>query len=371
MKIKTTLTILGSIAAAVSLNGERMSDSYTIEAEGLLPQTSFAAGSYVLEGTMAPFSGSSAGSYTLLVGVNPSSNTLIAIPTIEAQPPETVDLLEGDTLTLSVDVSGPGPYAFVWSKDGEAIEDATVNPLEITGVNNDDEGDYSVVVSNPFGDISSLTASVSVLAKPVLLAELEDIEGEFGGSADFVVDAEVEGTAAYQWFKDGVEIAGEVASVLSLSDLDFDDVGSYSVEITNEAGMVSDSADLTLAGLSPIEGPAALVGSALLSVDGTVSTYQSDWFGEFSIDSDDQFNWVYTSPLGWTYFTLISTREASYIYPLLVGGILYTNDSLYPSYAYSYDDASWVFIPPFNDAETGSIWLYVYALGDWKEYPSE
>jgi hypothetical protein len=368
MKIKTTLTILGSIAVSASLFGARASDSYTIEAEGLLPQTSFAAGSYVLEGTLAPFSGSSAGSYTLLAGVNPSSNTLIAIPTIEGQPSETVDLLEGETLTLSVDLSGPGPYAFQWSKDGEAIEDATVNPLEVTGVNNDDEGDYSVVVSNPFGDISSLTASVSVLAKPVLLAELADIEGEFGGSADFVVEAEVEGTAAYQWFKDGVEIAGEVASVLSLSDLDMADVGTYSVEISNEAGTVSSSAELTIEGLPPTEGPAALVGSPLLSVDGTISTYESDWFGVFSIDSEGDFGWVYTTPLGWTYFTSISTREASYIYPLLVGGILYTNESLYPSYAYSYDDASWIFLPPFNDAETGSIWAWVYALGDWKEY---
>jgi hypothetical protein len=368
MKIKTTLTILGSIAVSVPLFGARASESYTVEAEGLLPQTSFAAGSYVLEGTLAPFSGSSAGSYTLLVGVNPSSNTLIAIPTIEAQPPETVDLLEGETLTLSVDLSGPGPYAYQWSKDGEAIEDTDLNPFEIVGVNNDDEGDYAVVVSNPFGEISSLTASVSVLAKPVLNSELEDVEGAFGGSVDFVVDAEVEGTPAYQWFKDGVEIAGEVATVLSLSDLDFDDEAVYSVEVSNEAGSVSTSAALTLAGLGPTEGPAALVGSPLISVDGNISTYESDWFGVFSIDSEGDFGWVYTTPLGWTYFTSISTREASYIYPLLVGGILYTNEDLYPSYAYSYDEASWIFLPPFNDAETGSIWAWVYGLGDWKEY---
>lgn len=368
MKIKTTLTILSSVVVSLPLFGDRASDSYTVEAEGLLPQTSFAAGSFVLEGTMAGFSGSSAGSYTLLAGVNPSSNTLIAIPTIEAQPDETVDLLEGDTLTLSVDLSGPGPYGFQWSKDGEAIEGATLNPFEVTGVNNDDEGDYAVVVSNPFGDISSLTASVSVLAKPVLNAELDDVEGEFGGSVDFVVDAEVEGTAAYQWFKDGVEIAGEVATVLSLSDLDFDDVATYSVEISNEAGSVSSSADLTLTGLSPTDGPAALVGSPLLSVDGNISTYESDWFGEFSINSEEGFGWVYTTPLGWTYFTSISTREASYIYPLLVGGILYTNESLYPDYAYSYSDASWILLPDFNDAATGSIWAYIYASAEWKEY---
>jgi hypothetical protein len=367
VKIKTTLMILGSLAA-LPLFGGRASDSYTIEAEGLLPQTSFAAGSFVLNGTFAGLSGSSAGSYTLLAGINPGSNTLIALPSIVDQP-EAADLLEGEALSLAVSLAGPGPFTYQWLKDGEAITDAVLNPFELIGVINDDEGDYEVVVSNPFGEVSSLTASVSVLAKPVLIDELEDIEGNYGGTASFAVNAEVEGTAAYQWSKDGVEIAGATGTVLSLTDLGFDDIGTYSIEISNEAGSLTASADLTLAGAGPTDVPRALVGSALLEVGEGETSYESDWFGEFTVRDDFEFGWVYTMPLGLTYFTSISTSEAATIYPLLIGGILYTNSNLYPSYAYSYRDASWVYFPEGNDASTGRIWVYVYAESTWVQFP--
>jgi hypothetical protein len=56
VKNKIALMILSSLVA-LSLYGERTSDSYIIGAEGLLPQTSYMAAGYVLEGTLASVSG--------------------------------------------------------------------------------------------------------------------------------------------------------------------------------------------------------------------------------------------------------------------------------------------------------------------------
>lgn len=364
MKNKITLLILSSLAA-MPLFGGLSSDSYRIEAVGLLPQTSFAGGGYVLDGTLAPFGGGSSESYMLLAGRNPGSNTWISIPTLESQPAGQ-DLLEGDTFTLEVAVSGPGPMAYSWMKDGVAVADTPV--FEIVGVTNDDEGQYSVTVSNSFGEVNSLTASLSVLAKPVILAHPEDVIGNPGGTASFSVDARIEGTPVFTWYKDGVEISGANANILLLGELGLDDEGVYSVEISNEAGSAtSDDASLALeAGATQV--PGALVGSTVVSIDDTSVTYMSDWFGEFTVANDSEFGWVWTDPLGWTFFTSISTPQASYIYPLLVGGIIYTADGLYPEWGYSYNDASWVYFYSGNDANTGKIWAYVWNAAAWVEY---
>jgi hypothetical protein len=451
VKNKITLMILGSLVALTSI-GARTSDSYTIGAEGLLPQTSYAAGGYVLEGTLAPVSGGSSDSYTLRAGFNPASLPG-GIPLIK-EDLEDMDLLEGDTLTLTIVATSNSPMTYTWSKDDVVIEGADSDTLEVAEVTNDDEGAYFVTVSNAYGEVNSLTATVSVLAKPVILVDLEDVdelegatitlaveaevegtpayqwykdtvaidgetdtsielvsvtgddegdykvvisneagsvessvavvsvlelpviltqpkdkEGFYGGSAIFRVTTRVEGTAVYAWYKDGVAIDGATAKVLSLSCLTGDDIASYTLEISNEAGSVtSDPAALTLLTPNPDQVPAALLDSYYVSASGDMTNFYSDWFGEFSIKEDSDFGWVWTDRLGWTYFTLLSTPEASYTYPLLVGGIFYISESSYPDFAFSYNDNSWVLLNPTNDASTGSIWGWVYALNDWVEY---
>jgi hypothetical protein len=452
VKNKITLVILSSLVAITSY-GVRTSDSYTIGAEGLLPQTSLSGGGYVLEGTLAPFTGSSSESYTLIAGANPGSIPN-GPPVIEVDL-EDQDLLEGETLTLMVEISGPGPLSYVWTKDEVVIEGAESDTLEVAEVTNDDEGGYVVTVNNSSGEVNSLTATISVLAKPVILVDLEDVDdlegatitlaveaevegtpayqwfkdtvaiegatdislelatvtgddegayaisisneagsidsadsnvsvlelpvilsqpqnkenGIYGGTAFFRVTARVEGTPTYQWYKDGVVIAGKTATALSLSGLDGDDIGIYTVELSNQAGTVeSDPAALALLTAPPDQVPAALQDAFYVSTDGDMTNFISDWFGEFSIKDDSDFGWVWTDRLGWTYFALLSTREASFTYPLLVGGIFYIAEGTYPDYVYSYNDGSWVLMNPTNDAATGSIWGWVYALNEWVEY---
>jgi hypothetical protein len=451
VKNKITLMILSMLVAFTAF-GDGHEGAITLGAEGLLPQTSYAAGGYVLEGTLAPVSGGSSDSYTLRAGFNPPSLPG-GIPLIK-EDLEDMDLLEGETLTLTIVATSNSPMSFVWTKDDVVIEGADSDTLEVAEVTNDDEGVYAVTVSNAYGEVNSLTATISVLAKPVILVDLEDVdelegatvtlaveaevegtpayqwykdtvaidgatetaielasvtgddegkykveisneagsvessevtvsvlelpviltqpkdtEGSYGGSALFRVTTRVEGTPTYAWFKDGVAIDGATSKVLSLSGLTGDDIAAYTLEVSNEAGSVtSDPAALTLLTPNPDQVPAALLDSYYVGVDGDMTTFYSDWFGEFSVKEDSDFGWVWTKPLGWTYFTLLSTPEASYTYPLLVGGIFYISEGSYPDFAYSYNDSSWVLLNPTNDADTGSILGWVYSLNDWVEY---
>merc|ERR1712232_947825 len=147
------------------------------------------------------------GGYVLVTGVNPTANNLIQLPSIEEQP-IAADLNEGDTLTLNVTPAGPGPFTYQWYKDDVAIDGATMNPFELTGVSDDDEGDYYVVVSNPFGEVSSLTASVSVLLPPEITTGLEDKEALIGDSVAFTVIYTSEVAPTFTWYLDDVVIEG-------------------------------------------------------------------------------------------------------------------------------------------------------------------
>jgi hypothetical protein len=197
------------------------------------------AAGYVLEGTLASVSGGTSESYTLIAGANPGSIPS-GPPTIEIDL-EDQDLLEGDTLTLRIGVTGAGPFSYVWKKDDVVIEGAESDTLEVADVTNDDEGGYAVTVSNSFGEVNSLTATISVLAKPVILVDLEDVDDLEGATITLAVEAEVEGTPAYQWYKDTVAIDGATDSSLELADVTGADEGTYKVAVSNEAGSVDSS----------------------------------------------------------------------------------------------------------------------------------
>jgi hypothetical protein len=249
-----------------------------------------------------------------------------------------------------------------------AIADATGDSLSLADVSGEDEGVYTVTVSNEAGSVTSAESTLSVIEAPVILAQPADVVGNVGGEATLMVDARTEGTTTYEWSFDGTPIADSNAATLAVSDLGLDDEGSYTVTISNEAGSVtSDAAMLTLVS-GDTEVPGALVGSQVVSIgDGSV-TYESPWFGEYTVSEDMEFGWVMTDNLGLVFMTSLSTPEEAYIFPLVIGDILYTADGLYPTYAYWFAGSSWIFLGDFNDISTGSIWVYVYATDEWVQY---
>jgi len=114
---------------------------------------------------------------------------------------------------------------------------------------------------------------------------------------------------------------------------------------------------------------ALLDNSIIVSEDDTEIVYESEWFGVYSIPVDEvNKNVVYTDFLGWAQFASVSTPNIAYIYSFVIGDMLYTNQSLYPQYAYAYILQSWLYFNPTNSVTNGSIWAYNYAVDEWQEF---
>mgnify|MGYP003352057663 CR=1 FL=1 len=58
--------------------------------------------------------------------------------------------------------NGTGPFTYQWRLNGTNILGATNNPLVLLGVQTNQAGNYSVVVSNPFGSATSSNALLTV-----------------------------------------------------------------------------------------------------------------------------------------------------------------------------------------------------------------
>jgi uncharacterized repeat protein (TIGR03803 family) len=98
-------------------------------------------------------------------------------PQITMQPGNQTVLLGRDTV-LNVAVAGAPPLSYQWRKDGTNLTDggnvfgATHRALNLTNVNFDNSGTYSVVVSNALGSVTSSSAVLSVVVQPVFQSAL-------------------------------------------------------------------------------------------------------------------------------------------------------------------------------------------------------
>lgn len=86
----------------------------------------------------------------------------VAPPVIKTQPlPQTVSA--GATVTLGVELTETGTFTYQWKKNGVDIPGATGANLTVPNVQKSDAGDYTVVISNSGGSITSAPATVFVL----------------------------------------------------------------------------------------------------------------------------------------------------------------------------------------------------------------
>jgi autotransporter-associated beta strand protein len=81
----------------------------------------------------------------------------------------------GGSALLSVTASGEEPFSFWWRKDGNVLSDQTASTLALANMSLGDGGQYSVIVSNSFGAVTSSVVVVSVLdPKGMVVQELLD-----------------------------------------------------------------------------------------------------------------------------------------------------------------------------------------------------
>jgi hypothetical protein len=196
-----------------------------------------------------------AGGYSCVVtNFGGAVTSAVATLTVTVQPPVITTqpanrtVAGGTNVIFSVVASGAPPPAYQWRHDGVDLAGATSPQLLITSVGTNHAGGYSVVVSNPFGSVTSRVATLTVIVQPtVITVQPPDRTVRLGGSVTFSVSATGTPPLLYQWDFNGENIPGATNATYTLSGATPDNEGSYRVTIAGAGGTaVSRKANLTI-----------------------------------------------------------------------------------------------------------------------------
>lgn len=99
---------------------------------------------------------------SILIGSIPSSGGSQNPPVILRQPAD-FTAIAGDTVVLDVLADGTPPFTYQWRRNGTDLNGRTEAALTLTGVTAEDAAEYSVVVANAHGSVTSETATLKVL----------------------------------------------------------------------------------------------------------------------------------------------------------------------------------------------------------------
>ena len=151
----------------------------------------------------------------------------------------------GGVFGLHVNVIGSLPLRCQWLFNGTNLAGATNLWLTVTNLTLTNRGTFSVIVSNMFGSVTS--AAVALTLPPSITAQPQDRLAWVGRSASFTGTATGTLPMQYQWRFNGVDVPGATGSTLNLTNLRYQNVGAYSVVVSNLDGVaVSSNATLSV-----------------------------------------------------------------------------------------------------------------------------
>ena len=158
-------------------------------------------------------------------------------PAIKIQPVP-VTLSQGKSASFSVSATGRSPMAFAWSRNGQAIQDATNDVFTIPSAQSTDAGNYQVTVTNSDGSRSSQVALLRVISFPVITEQPADVTLDRGSILTLRTTVSSEVLCQYQWSQNGVPIPSANKPVLTLNAVQGIHTGGYQLTISNFTGVV-------------------------------------------------------------------------------------------------------------------------------------
>lgn len=173
-------------------------------------------------------------------------------PAITTQP-QAVAVTEGQAASFAVTASGTAPLAYQWRRNGATIAGATTASYTLAAATLGDSGaQFSVVVSNSAGNVTSGNAALTVnpaIVAPAITTQPQSVTVTAGQTATFSVVATGTAPLAYQWRRNGADVAGATSASYTTPATTVADSGVvFTVRVSNAspASAVSSGATLTV-----------------------------------------------------------------------------------------------------------------------------
>ena len=162
----------------------------------------------------------------------------------------------GSNAVFVVNASGTAPLSYQWRFAGSNLTGATTSLLNLTNVQPTDAGNYSVVITNVVGPVTSAVATLTVLVPPSFTSQPVDQTNVIGTAASFSGLAAGTVPIGYRWqfnglnLTNGGRISGATSTNLLITNAQPSDVGNYTLVASNVAA-VATSTVATLTVLLP------------------------------------------------------------------------------------------------------------------------
>ncbi len=161
-----------------------------------------------------------------LYSINTPVVGTVASQTIEA----------GTPVTLSVSVSGAGPFTYQWEHGGKTLQGQTNSTLSINSVSSSDAGAYDVIVANADGPTTSGVGQLTVITTPQFVSQPISQVSYVNSSVTFSASVLGGRPMSQQWNFNGAPIPGANTNSLTLTGLMATNTGDYTLVLSNSFG---------------------------------------------------------------------------------------------------------------------------------------
>ena len=157
---------------------------------------------------------------------------------IFTQHPQSQEVPVDEDVVFTAEAVGPNPgITYSWYKTGNPDPLGSGDTLVLSNVQPSQAGHYYAVATDDVDTVSSNQASLAVLEPVLITSHPQDVTAFRGSSASFSVTAQ--NATSYLWLFNGAELSdgggfsGSTTNTLTVSNIDFDKAGAYSVLVSN------------------------------------------------------------------------------------------------------------------------------------------
>jgi hypothetical protein len=254
----------------------------------------------------------------------------VGTPPIIVAQPQSENATNGDPFALTVSVSGTGPLSYQWQFNGTNLADnvnlsgSSTSNLTVNSAGMSNSGNYSVIVTSPFGTATSSNAMVTVVFPPAILTQPQNVITTNGMPVSFYVSATGTPPLSYHWRLNGINlsdnggVSGSTTGNLTINPAGINNAGSYSVVVSSPFGSVTSSNATLIVGIPPaiLTQPTSQIGTNGYPIHFTVSasgTTPMSYRWQFNgTNLSDNLNLIGSSTSNLTVSSVSSSNAGNY-----------------------------------------------------------